>query len=141
LKQFQVARTAGEGTHFKVDDDEYVARPATSLPGAVLLDLGAAVKGTQAEQTLAMVEFLRLALEPDSMERFEARLRDPRDPIDILTLFEVANWLMEDVYGGRPTVPPAPSGNGRPSTGKSSTAGVPAKASTRSNSRSTGSST
>lgn len=141
MKQFVIAKSAKEGTPFEIDGDVFVARPAADLPGGILLDLAATMTGDTSEQTLAMFSFLRLALEPESVALLEKRLRDPERPIPIPMVGEVATWLMEEVYSGRPTEPPAPSGNGRSSTGESSTDGVPPKGSTRSKSPSTDSAT
>jgi hypothetical protein len=150
LKQFTVARSANEGTRFKIDDDDFWAKPPTDVPGGALLDLTAAavaVVGTEGEeravaigrQVAASAAFLRLALEPKSVELLERRLRDPEQPITMETVQEVTNWLLEDVYSGRPTEPPKPSGNGRLPTGPSSTAGARARKSTPSKSRPTAS--
>ena len=128
MKQFKVARSAKEGVRFKIDNDEFVALPAEDLPGGILLDLGAAASGNPQEQSLALLSFLRLALEPDSVDLLERRLRDPRNPIPLTMIGEVAGWLMEEVYG-RPTEPSVPSGNGRQSNGAKSTAGASAKGS------------
>ncbi len=145
MKQFNVARSANEGTRFMIDGDEFLAKPPSDVPGGALLDLTAAavaVVGSTGEeravaigrQVAASAEFLRLALAPISVELLERRLRDAENPITMETVTEVTNWLLEEVYSGRPTVPPKPSGNGRQPTGPSSTAGARARKSTPSKS-------
>jgi hypothetical protein len=80
----------------------------------------------QAERTIA---FLSTVLYPEEVDRFHARLRDLKRPIDHRLLFRMLNRLME-AWGLRPTEPSEPSSDGSPSpdAGTSSTAAPPSPA-------------
>lgn len=110
---------------FTIDDDVFEAAPV--LPGDVYAEFvthytGTGEKQTYKEQHDQLKEALRLALLPDSFERFTDRLKDKTNPIDDDQMSDVILWLLE-AYGMRPTKPSQPSSDGQssPESGMSST--------------------
>ena len=77
-----------------------------------------------------MADFLDTVLLPESSVRFAKRMRSAEDPITGADLVETVNWLVGEVYGGRPTTPSSSSPDGSSTTGTSSTDGAPLLAST-----------
>lgn len=111
--------------NFTIDDDEFEA--AAALPGDVFAEMvalhdSAADAQTFQDQHDLLKQALRIALLPESWERFAARLKDKQRPIDDDQSSDVVIWLMEE-YGVRPTQPSQPSSDGpsSPESGTSST--------------------
>jgi hypothetical protein len=114
---------------FRVDDDIFHA--ARGVPAEVLLDFAAKFSGMEttasvADQLQAFRAMLDVVLLPESLERFNARMRDRENPIEIDQVEDIVSWLMEQ-YGLRPTEPssPSPSGSPGPDSGITSTATTP----------------
>lgn len=110
---------------FTIDDDTFEA--ASVLPGDVFADMVALYNSatdteTFQEQHDLMKKALEFALLPESWERYSARLKDKKRPIDDDQTADVVIWLMEE-YGVRPTQPSQPSSDGpsSPESGTSST--------------------
>lgn len=74
------------------------------------------------ERIALFMDIIRLLLEPQSAERFIARLNDTANPIGLPTMMKVVPWLFEQ-YSLRPTEPDSDSstGSGNPESGTSST--------------------
>jgi hypothetical protein len=110
---------------FVIDNDTFEAAPV--LPGDTYAEFVTFYTGTGETQTYQqqhdqLKEALRLALMPDSYERFANRLTDKTNPIDDDQLSDVILWLLE-AYGMRPTSPSQLSSDGplSPESGMSST--------------------
>ena len=117
-KSFQsAAARAGRGpVEFDVDGETFFAAPV--MPTQAVLDVAdLAVKESVAERASAISGFLDAVLLPESAVRFAARLRDPERPIGIEDAVAVVNWLIEDVYAMRPTVPSSGFPSGSPTIG------------------------
>lgn len=99
---------------FRVDDDLFHA--ARGVPADVLMDFATEFSGmslsTPVDQQLkAFRSVLELVLLPESLERFNKRLRDRENPIEIDQVEQIITWLMEQ-YGLRPTEQPSSSPSG-----------------------------
>jgi hypothetical protein len=124
-KDFTSARRAeqGESVTFTLNGESYEA--AADAPGGALLDIAAQAGDETANdgaRAMAIATFLDSVLLPDSAERFADRFRDPLNPITLEQAVEVLQWLVGEVYVGRPTATRSPSANGRSRTGRPSTA-------------------
>lgn len=117
---------------FRIDDDLFEAAPA--LPGKTLGTFASRFSDIQkapvAKQLDIFAEALGLVLLPESNARFQKRLDDLEQPIELEQASDVITWLME-AYGHRPTEPSSPSSTGpaSPVSGTSSTDGQQPQAS------------
>jgi len=117
---------------FRIDDDIFEAAPA--LPGKTLGAFATRFADIEkvpvAQQLDVFAEALGLVLLPESNARFQKRLSDLEQPIELEQASDVVAWLMEE-YGHRPTQPSSPSSTGLPSpaSGTSSTDAQPQPAS------------
>lgn len=93
-----------EPLRFRIDDDVFEARGMVAAERIMeMSSLGDRVDAAEDTEKLnVMVQIFRLALMPESFERFNARLRDDDDPIGLAQVTELIQWLME-TYAGRPT--------------------------------------
>ena len=113
---------------FRIDNDVFEA--ATALPGKTLAAFATRFadidKTPIAQQLNVFADALGLVLLPESNARFQKRLDDLTNPIELEQASDVIVWLMEQ-YGLRPTEPSSPSSPGLPSpaSGTSSTDGQP----------------
>jgi hypothetical protein len=128
---------------FRVDEDVFQA--ARGVPAEVLLDFarefaGMDVSATVDQQLKAFRSLLDVVLLPESLERFNARMRDRENPIEIDQVEDIVTWLMEE-YGLRPTEAPSSSPDGRsvPVPGMSLTDSTPGEVLISAASPSTGS--
>lgn len=109
---------------FRIDGDLFEA--ATALPGKTLARFAARFADVEktpvAQQLDIFAEALGMVLLPESNARFQKRLEDLENPIELEQASDVIVWLME-AYGLRPTQPSSPSATGQPSpaSGTSST--------------------
>lgn len=109
---------------FRIDDDVFEA--ARALPGNTLTRFAsrfADIEDTPvAKQLDLFADALGMVLLPESNARFQKRLDDLENPIELEQASDVIVWLME-AYGLRPTEPssPSPSGPPSPASGTSST--------------------
>lgn len=118
---------------FRVDDDVFHAAPG--VPADVLMEFaaefsGLTVQATVDQQLRAFRGMFELVLHPDSLARFNERLRDRVNPIEIDQVEQIITWLMEQ-YGLRPTELPSgsPPGLPGPESGTTSTATTPGEVS------------
>jgi hypothetical protein len=130
IRDFSKAR---KDISFRVDDDMFHA--ARGIPAEVLLDFAAEFSSMETSATVdqqlkAFRSMLDVVLLPESLERFNARMRDRANPIEIDQVEEIVTWLMEQ-YGLRPTEPSSssPAGPSVPGPGTTSTASTPAEVS------------
>ena len=114
---------------FRVDDDMFHA--ARGVPADVLMDFATQFSGMSLstpvdEQLKAFRGVLELVLLPESLQLFNARMRDRENPIEIDQVEQIITWLMEK-YGLRPTEPSSdsPPGQDGPVPGTTSTASTP----------------
>lgn len=126
------------------EDEEKVYRSDTfhaTMPTDERLFLVAALIGDEdavgAEAT-AVMDLLRDSLPSDEYRTIRARLADPEDSVDMETLGEVMEWLMEK-WSDFPTQPSQGSSKSQTPTGPKSTGRVRGQGSTSSNSRSSAS--
>lgn len=121
-----------EAISFTIDPDTFRAYPA--MAAQTLIDFAAKAKALDSADGAAMIgvyrEVLAEVLEPDSFERFTARMADRLNPIDPSQVSDIVAWLFEQ-YGMRPTQPsePSPTGPSSPEPGTSSTAVTPVEVS------------
>ena len=128
-------RARANPVQFMLDGELFEAVP--DIPAKAMADL--AGKATQVGSTTdttaqwaAIVDIMQSLLVPDSRARFDTRLSDPANPITLQQLIDLFTWLMGEVYGGRPTMPPSPSPATPPDGGTVSTDGAPPTTSTSS---------
>jgi hypothetical protein len=111
---------------FKLDDDIFVG--VRDIPAIKAMEFsGHSDKMqredvTMEERIALFMDILRLLLEPESADRFIARLSDSTNPIGTSTMLKIVPWLFEK-YAARPTTPDSDSsaGSGNPESGTSST--------------------
>lgn len=111
---------------FKLDDDIFVG--VRDIPAIKAMEFsGHADKMqrddiTMEERIALFMDILRLLLEPESADRFIARLSDSANPIGTPTMLKIVPWLFEK-YSMRPTTPDSDSsaGSGNPESGTTST--------------------
>lgn len=123
IKDFSKPRRA---LQFRIDDDLFSATPV--IPAQVMLDFTKQIteadptRMSPAAQVQILSGMLAIVLEPESLKRFEARMADVRNPIDMEQINSVVTWLFEE-YGMRPTVESSPSlsGDSLPAYGTTST--------------------
>lgn len=102
---------------FKIDDDTFEAKSA--IPARVMLNFvkkfaAMTTDSSVEDQLQAFEEVLNLVLTPVSRDRFEERMSDGENPIDISQIEDIVEWLFEQ-YGLRPTKPSEDSAPGPPS--------------------------
>ncbi len=68
--------------------------------------------------TAGLIEFLKIAIEPEDYPAFQERCKQER--LDIPDITEVAAWLLEQ-YTERPTKSPSSTSSGESNTGSGST--------------------
>jgi len=92
---------------FRIGADEFQARPMISAQRMVqLAEMGEKIDAAEGMVKLSIfTEVFELALYPESLERFRARLYDDDNPIGMGQVGQVIEWLIEQ-YAGRPTPPP-----------------------------------
>ena len=114
---------------FRVDDDIFHA--ARGVPAEVLMDFATQFSGMSLEtpvdeQLKAFRGVFELVLLPESLRRFNERMRDRENPIEMDQCEQIITWLMEK-YGLRPTELPSNSlpGQDGPVSGTTSTVITP----------------
>lgn len=113
---------------FRIDADIFEA--ATALPGKTLARFAsrfADIEKTPFDKQLdVFADALGLVLLPESNARFQKRLDDLENPIELEQASDVITWLLEH-YGLRPTEPSSDSSAGpvSPASGTSSTDAPP----------------
>lgn len=123
VEDFTIAKPR---VQFKLDDDIFVG--VRDIPAIKAMEFsGHSDKMqrddvTMAERIALFMDILRLLLEPESADRFIARLSDSTNPIGTQTMLKIVPWLFEK-YSMRPTTPDSDSsaGSGNPESGTSST--------------------
>ena len=109
---------------FRIDDDLFEA--ARALPGKTLARFAARFadvdKAPVDKQLDVFTEALGMVLLPESNTRFQKRLDDLEQPIELEQASDVITWLLEE-YGLRPTEPSSESSSGpsSPASGTNST--------------------
>lgn len=109
---------------FRIDDDLFEA--ATALPGNVLAQFATRFSNIESipldQQLKVFADALGLVLLPEANSRFQKRLDDLQNPIELEQASDVIQWLLE-AYGLRPTEPSSDSSTGpaSPVSGTSST--------------------
>lgn len=118
-----------EDISFRIDDDLFHA--AKAIPADTLMDFASRFAGMDEsasvdKQLEAFRSVLEFVLLPESLARFNARMRDPENPVEIDQVEQVITWLMEQ-YGLRPTEQPSSSAGGLslPVPGTTLTASTP----------------
>lgn len=104
---------------FKINDDIFECRP--ELAADVLLDFTekfGAVKedGDGSDSRAILTEVLEEVLQPPSFTRFRQRMADRDNPIGMVQVNQVIEWVFEE-YGLRPTQPSDISSPGQPDPG------------------------
>ena len=120
---------------FKLDEDIFTG--VRDIPAVKAMEFSGHADAMKrddvpmSERIAGFMDVLRLLLEPESAERFIARLNDPANPIGVQTMLKVVPWLFEQ-YAQRPTTPDSDSstGSGNQESGTSSTVSTSGVAST-----------
>lgn len=113
---------------FRIDDDVFEA--AAALPGNTLAQFATRFSNVESvpldQQLKVFADALGLVLLPESNARFQKRLDDLQNPIELEQASDVITWLLEH-YGLRPTEPSSDSSTGpaSPASGTNSTDGQP----------------
>lgn len=113
---------------FRIDDDLFQGVP--NIAALQLLEFAnlsdQLTDASMADQPKIFKALVDLLLTPDSALRFSERMGDRENPISIIQVQQVIEWLMER-YGMRPTQPSgdSSSGSATPDAGTSLTANVP----------------
>jgi hypothetical protein len=143
MREFTTARERTEEPDgqivFKLDGKELTAQKPKPAVFAYLT--AASARGTsEADKIKAVLDFIEAVLlnNDPSAERagqtsrahFRNRLLDPDDSLEIEDAVDLLQYLGEQ-WSGRPTSSPSGSSSGRRTSGRSSTAGARAKASSR----------
>ncbi len=131
IKDFSKAR---KSLQFKVDDDVFHA--ASAVPADTMIEFASGFTSMNpenmnpAEIVAALRRVIEVVLQPQSLERFVQRMKDPANPIDMEQLDNIVQWLFEE-YGLRPTTEPSNSSGGGslPVPGITSMANMPGVAS------------
>lgn len=97
MKKFNAAK-ATEAVKFQVDDDEFEAVPANSLPAGVLAQYFQDIN--EGKLFDAHEGFFKKVLTEESYKVFIDRLSSTEKPINITLLGDIASWLLGDVYMG-----------------------------------------
>lgn len=102
-KNFKTATRRNKPIKFTIGDDDHeftFTAPKNALVAMPLVDAEegmeevAAMRGT--------FDWLEAGLGPEDSERIKARLRDPKDDLDVDLLGEIVEWLREE-SAGNPT--------------------------------------
>lgn len=113
VKSFTSAAQRRGGGPVPFEMDGRVCYAAAVLPAAAITDLASlATEGDRDARVVAMSTFLDLVLLPESAEYLSARMRDAADPLALEDVADVVVWLVQEVYGHRPSVPSSPSAGG-----------------------------
>lgn len=101
-----------EPVAFKLCDEEFQCRP--SIPGKLILNLAAASTNQDDPATNAKMidDFFCAVLKTESYERFEKLTLDPDKAVEMATLMDIVQWLVE-TYSDRPTQRPEDSSTGQ----------------------------
>lgn len=112
IKDFTRRRTSPQ---FKIDDDVFTA--VAAIPAEEMIVFAEQITSADPsqmsprEQVGILRKTLENMLEPESLLRFQERMKDRRNPIDMAQLNDVVEWLFEE-YGLRPTAESSSSSNG-----------------------------
>ena len=101
-----------EPLSFKLYDEKFDCYPA--VQGKVLLELvrKAGDESDPAAAADVIDSFFGIALLPESFEKFNELLRDPKRIVTVETLSEIAAWLVSE-YSERPTKESSDSSSGQ----------------------------
>lgn len=126
-REIQDFTTEKPRVQFKLDGDIFTG--VREIPAVKAMEFSGHADKLQREDVsmeeriVLFMDILHLLLEPESAERFIARLADPANPIGVQTMLKVVPWLFEQ-YALRPTTPDSDSstGSGNQESGTNSTA-------------------
>ena len=92
---------------FKLHGEEFVCHRA--IQGKVLLEVAGGFDETKTSNANQIIDdFFKIALEPESFDRFYTLIHDPEKIVLVETLGEITGWLVEQ-YSARPTEEPSGS--------------------------------
>jgi hypothetical protein len=105
-KDFSSGAKIKEPLTFTIDKEEFTARSA--VPGALLLEFVTEAGSDDPTQAAdALIDFFALALVSEDVERFTQFIRDPDRAIQIETLAEIVEFLVEQ-FTSKNTQAPSP---------------------------------
>ena len=85
---------------FSVNGEEFVAHPY--IPGKVLIELGKRARSEDPTEAFdVMIELFEVALEEESLGRFEDMLEDVENPLTMDQIADITAFLIEE-YSERP---------------------------------------
>lgn len=95
MKKFSVGKI-GEPVKFSVDDDEFEAIPANSLPAGHLVKYFEKINDAKIFEAHEL--FFQAVLTEESYKLFYDRLNSTEKPITINVMGDIAAYLLGDVY-------------------------------------------
>lgn len=98
IKEFLTSER-DEPIKFSVDGDVFVAIAPNKCPANILMAYAETV-GMGRTRT-AHTRFFADVLEDESHKTFAARLDSKDNPITLLMMADIANWLVQEVYAGK----------------------------------------
>lgn len=111
IKDFST-ETPKQPIRFRIGDAVFECMPV--LP-AYAVQAWAEMSGGKdddtAKQIMAMIDFVKMLMTPESAERFTERMKQQDNPITFTMVSDIVKWLFE-VYANRPTTPSESSGGG-----------------------------
>lgn len=128
-------RDEADAFHYQIDGKPLVIYPpdASQMTLLIAATMNADEDDLDPTTVATIISAFIGMLDDKSARLVRRRLLDPADPFDLDTIVDIVSQLAEDVVA-RPTESSSASSPSRPATGKSSTASVRPRASTRSRS-------
>lgn len=93
-------KDADDKVPFKIDGEEFIAKPAAG--GALTLLIASGASDNPSEQVWEIMQFFKSILSTADMTRITNKLRDTDDPFELTDLINVMQGLVAE-FAGRPT--------------------------------------
>lgn len=109
IREFKTAAKTGTGpVRFRIDGEDFYA--AAVIPADVWGDLAqfAATQDSKA-RVEAIGSFMDSVLLPESRDRLAERMKSTEEPMSLDEVADVLTYLVQEVYGKRPTGPSSAS--------------------------------
>lgn len=103
-KQFNTAKRGKSAIKFQIEGEEHeYSFTAPKTAGMALSIMDSSDELIEINAMRATFDWLEEGLTEGDAERIKARLRDPKDDLDIDTLGDITEWLREEVSGNPST--------------------------------------
>lgn len=122
VKKFRARRVTGAPKEFEIEYDKVVTPGETpedepietrqesqtfhavpEVPGKWLLEVGASMAGGQEDRVHAINRFLDRVIVPAEKRRWDDVMSDTESILDMETLADITNWLIEEYNDEHPT--------------------------------------